>query len=34
VNKYGSGPLVALIVAQLAVLAGLLALVLHLFRLI
>jgi hypothetical protein len=34
VNKYGSGPLVALIVAQLALLAVLVALVLHWFGLI
>jgi len=34
VNKYGSWPLVVLIVVQLALLAGLLALVLHWFGLI
>jgi hypothetical protein len=33
-NKYGSWPLVALIVVQLALLAVLVALVLHLFGLI
>jgi hypothetical protein len=33
-NKYGNLPIVALLVVQLAVLAGLLALVLHLFGVI